>query len=182
MFRRLVPSGLALAALTVSSATYAAAAPQAISLHATDVPKNFRVVIMGKQTAAVLVATTLKPKVYQQHGRMAGYVSEFAPHHSLPAVASLVVQYRTAAGASWELQNVRRVDRSRAVTAPSIGQGTFAYSTRTGRKQNSLVVYGIAFREGVYAIEVSEDGRPGQITLSDVAHYAQIVDSRAKNR
>lgn len=180
MFRRLIPCGIALAALTISTTANAAAALQSVSLRPADMPGNYHKIVMGKQSDVELVTTKLSAKVYSRHGRLSGYMAEFAPRHSLPTVASLAVRYRTSAGAHWEVQNVRSYEHANGVSVPGVGQEWFAYVLHSGTKKNRLDLYGIAFREGPFAIEITEAGRPGSVTVNDVLHYARVVDARAK--
>lgn len=180
MFRRLAPFGVALATLALPSLAQAATSPNAIALRASDVPKNYRVILSSKQIAPELVMTKLKPKVYAKHGRLGGYVAEFAPKRSTPAVASLIVQYRNAAGAHWELQNVRARMNARHITASPVGNESFAFGYEVGKKKTQRQIYSLAFRRGAFAIEVTEIGKPNSITMDDVVRYARIVDARAK--
>jgi hypothetical protein len=162
----------------------AAASPQSVVLHTSDLPKGFKVSSETTYSNAQIAKIAKLPKAqFDQHGRITGV------HEVLKTTAvSGIIQmgsdahlYKTSAGAAWDwkLSHAKTLTQAKPASAPKVGDSSAGFQLLSTSGGRTYAIYGIDLQFGVYDMTVVAAGLKGSFSMNDIARYAKIMVSRA---
>lgn len=187
---RLLAGGLLLGCTWASSVLQvqaAAPSPKTFNLRLSDLPAGFKQTSGRFQSMLEVGSGGPSAAQLQQHGYVSSYIAQFDAGKKTTAqlVYGITFLFRSASGAHWYGQYAathhNAGSKFTVVSAPHIGQDSFAFATGGGSGRASTAFFGMGLREGARYAGIVVAG-PAAIThLSRVEGLARTLDARMKS-
>lgn len=170
-----------------SPQAHAASAPDA-TLRLSDLPLGFhRVMARTWSNRQAAEASKLSLPQLNSHGRLTDHETAYrsTSRTGMLSLDNTVVQYKTAAGAHWELgQDFHAVLHTRSglsyhrIPDGHIGNEGAAYTTTFASHGYSFSFDIVYFRRNEYVVLLRAEALAGRLSAAKVTHLAQLVDRR----